>query len=192
MFSLIRKAKILIPFFHQRLSDYAELARFDLITFRNEMIGSIVGAAVWAAALLLLFCFICVALIVTEWDTPNRIRTAWMIASAWGLITGACAYLAHFLMKGTSPFENIGAEISLDLSVIKSPTAAFMTEPLPQLLEKMRASRGALAHQLDQIPARRGPRATLAQKPSGTPQTISVVVGVALAIAVLFPWRRGR
>lgn len=123
MFSVIRKAKILIPFFSQRLADYAELARLDLITFRNEIIASIVGAALGAAALLLLLCFICVALIITEWDTPNRIRTAWLIAGTWGLITGVCAYLAHFLMKGTSPFENIGAEISLDLSVIRAPMA---------------------------------------------------------------------
>jgi hypothetical protein len=121
MFSGIRKAKILVPFFSQRLADYAELARLDLITFRNEMIASIVGAAIGAAALLLLLCFICVALIITEWDTPNRIRTAWIIAAIWTLITGACVYLARFLMKGSSPFANIGAEISLDLSVIKTP-----------------------------------------------------------------------
>jgi hypothetical protein len=114
MFSAIRKTKILIPFFGQRIADYAELARLDLLTFRNEMIASIVGAAIGAAALLLLLCFICVALIITEWDTPNRIRTAWIIAGAWALIAGACAFLARFLMKGSAPFENIGTEISLD------------------------------------------------------------------------------
>jgi len=54
MFSEIRKTKIQIPFFSQRISDYAELARLDLITFRNEMISSIVSAALGAAALLLL------------------------------------------------------------------------------------------------------------------------------------------
>ena len=122
MFSLLRKAKILIPFFSQRLADYAQLARLDLISFRNEMIASIVAAAIGAASLLLLLCFICVALIITEWDTPNRVRTAWLVAGAWGLITGVCAYFARFMMKGTSPFENISAEIALDLSVIKSST----------------------------------------------------------------------
>jgi amino acid transporter len=121
MFSSIRKAKILIPFFYQRLGDYAELARLDLITFRNEMINSIVGAAIGAAALLLLLCFICVAVIVTEWDTPYRVRTAWLIALGWGLVTGACAYVARLLMTGSSPFENIGSEISRDLSVIRDP-----------------------------------------------------------------------
>jgi hypothetical protein len=124
MLSSIRKAKILIPFFNQRLVDYAALARLDLITFRNEMIKSIVGAAIGAAALLLLLCFICVALIVTEWDTSNRIRTAWVIASAWGLVTGGCTYLAHFLMKGSTPFANTGVEISRDLSVIQTRDAA--------------------------------------------------------------------
>jgi len=124
MFSSIRKAQILIPFFNQRLADYAELARLDLITFRNELIAAIVGAAVGVAALLLLLGFICVAVLITEWDTPNRIRAAWIIVIAWGLISGVCAYLARFLMKGSSPFENIGSEISLDLAVIKPRTEA--------------------------------------------------------------------
>lgn len=124
MFSSIRKARILIPFFNQRLADYAELARLDLITFRNEMVASILGAAIGAAALLLLLCFIGVAVIITEWDTPNRIRAAWMIAAAWGLITAACGFGGRFLMKASSPFENIASEISLDLSVIKTRHAA--------------------------------------------------------------------
>jgi hypothetical protein len=124
MFSAIRKTRILIPFFYQRIADYTELARLDLITFRNEMITSIVGAAIGAAALLLLLCFICIALLITEWDTPNRILMAWSIAGFWGLITAACAYLARLLMKRTSPFQNIGTEISRDWAVIKPDAAA--------------------------------------------------------------------
>jgi amino acid transporter len=124
MLSTIRKMKILVPFFGQRIADYAQLARLDLISYRNEMIASIVGAAIGAAALLLLLCFVCIALLITEWDTANRIRTAWIIAGAWGLITGACIYLARSLMKGSAPFENIGAEISLDWATIKTRTAS--------------------------------------------------------------------
>jgi hypothetical protein len=84
MFSSIRKAQILIPFFNQRLADYAQLARLDLITFRNEMIAAIVGAAIGVASLLLLLGFVCVAVIITEWDTPYRIRAAWIIVVALG------------------------------------------------------------------------------------------------------------
>jgi len=94
MFLSIRKAQILIPFFNQRLADYAQLACLDLITFRNEMIAAIVGAAIGVASLLLLLGFVCVGVIITEWDTPYRIRAAWIIAVAWGLITGVCAYVA--------------------------------------------------------------------------------------------------
>jgi hypothetical protein len=124
MFSSIRKVKILIPFFNQRLGDYTELARLDFITLRNEMIAAIVGAAVGVAALLLLLAFISIAVIVTEWDTPNRVRAAWIIVIGWGLLTSVCGYLARFLMKGSSPFANIGSEISLDLAVIKTRTPA--------------------------------------------------------------------
>ncbi len=74
MFSSIRKAKILLPFFYERLGDYAALARMDLIQFRHEAVESIVAAAVGAGASLLRF--IAVAAIVTEWETLNRILTA--------------------------------------------------------------------------------------------------------------------
>ena len=36
MFSSIRRAKILLPFLSQRLGDYAQLARLDLTTFRDD------------------------------------------------------------------------------------------------------------------------------------------------------------
>jgi hypothetical protein len=124
MFSSIRKAKILLPFFYERLGDYAALARMDLIQLRHEAVQSIVRAVVGAGAFLLLLSFIGVAAIVTEWDTPNRILTAWLVALAWGLITGACLYLARRVPSGSSPFANIGSEIVRDLSVIRESHAA--------------------------------------------------------------------
>jgi hypothetical protein len=121
MFSSIRKAKILIPFFYHRLAGYGELARIDLIEFRNETIRAVVRAVVGAAALLLLLSFIGVAVIVTEWDTPNRILAAWMVVLGWGLCAGACIYLARRPIRASSPFANTGSAISRDLSAIKDP-----------------------------------------------------------------------
>jgi hypothetical protein len=121
MFSSIRRAKILLPFLNQRLGDYALLARLDLTTFRDEMINAIVGAAIGAASSLLLLCFLCVAVLVTAWDTPYRIHVAWLIFIAWCLLTGVCVHLARRLMKGSSPFENMTSEIARDLSAIKTP-----------------------------------------------------------------------
>ena len=121
MFSSIRHAKILLSFLNQRLGDYAQLARFDLTTFREEMINAIVGAAIGAASSLFLLCFLCVAVLVTAWDTPYRTHVAWLICIAWGLLTGACIYLARRLVKGSAPFQNIGLELSRDLSAIKNP-----------------------------------------------------------------------
>lgn len=115
-----RRARILIPFFSQRVGDYAALAQLDLIAFRNEMIAAIIGAAVCLASILMLLCFVCIALLITEWETPNRIITAWVIVAAWALMVTAGAFLARFLMKGSSPFKNIASEIALDLSIIKN------------------------------------------------------------------------
>jgi uncharacterized membrane protein YqjE len=121
MFFSIRRAKILLPFLNQRLGDYAQLARLDLTTFRDELINAIVGAAIGVASALFLLCFLCVAVLVTAWDTPYRTHVAWLICIAWCLLTGACVYLARRLTKGSSPFENMGSEIARDLSAIKNP-----------------------------------------------------------------------
>jgi len=58
-------------------------------------------------------------ILLTEWETPNRIPTAWLVALACGLITGTCLYLARRLLTGSLPFANIGSEISRDMSVIR-------------------------------------------------------------------------
>ena len=128
MFLSIHRAKILLPFLNQRLGDYAQLARLDLTTLRDEMISAIVGAAIGAASCLFLVCFLCVAVLVTAWDTPYRTQVAWLICIAWCLLTTACVYLARRLMKGSSPFENIGSEIARDLSAIKNPESYLHDE----------------------------------------------------------------
>jgi hypothetical protein len=76
---------------------------------------------VGAAALLILLGFISVAVIVTEWDTPNRILAVWIVALGWSLGTGGCVYLARRPMRASPPFANIGSAISRDLLVIKNP-----------------------------------------------------------------------
>jgi hypothetical protein len=138
MFSSIRKAKILIPFFYERLGDYAELARMDLVQFRRETVHSIAGAVVGAAALLLLLSFIGIAAIVTEWDTPHRILTAWLVVLGWGLCTGACVYLARRMMSGSPPFAHVGSAISNDLAAIKNPHNTHETRPPPKAIARER------------------------------------------------------
>jgi hypothetical protein len=127
----IRRLKLLLIFFNRRLEDYTELARLDLVTFRNEMISAIVGAAIGAAACLFLLCFICAAVLLTVWDTGYRIPVAWGICVTWGILTGACILLARRLMRGTSPFTNTVSEIAQDLSAIKHPEGYLNDEFRP-------------------------------------------------------------
>jgi hypothetical protein len=133
MFSSIRKAKILIPFFYERLGDYSKLARMDLVQFRDETVNSIAGAVIGAAALLLMLSFIGVAAIVTEWDTPHRILTAWLVVLGWGLCAGVCAYLARRLMSHSPPFAHVGSAISSDLAAIKSPAKPHESRDSPRI-----------------------------------------------------------
>jgi hypothetical protein len=65
-----------------------------------------------------------------------------------------------------------------------------MNEPLLQLLERMRASRAALAQQLQQLPSRPLSRSLPREKMMITPTQIGIGLGVAIAMRVLFPARR--
>ncbi len=122
MFSTIRKAKAVVPFFYERLSDYAQIAQVDLARFRNETVRSIAGAMIGVAAILLLLSFIGLAVIVTAWDTRHRVLTAWLVALGWGVGAAAAVYLARRLIRSSPPFAHVGTAISRDLAAVKNPT----------------------------------------------------------------------
>jgi hypothetical protein len=59
-----------------------------------------------------------------------------------------------------------------------------MTEPLVELLEKMRASRAALGHQLDQIPTRTVLGSQLTQR-ALTSKGLNIAIATVVAVAIL-------
>jgi hypothetical protein len=64
-----------------------------------------------------------------------------------------------------------------------------MTEALVELLEKMRASRAALGHELDQFPTRTVLRTQLAQR-AWTSNGLNIAIAAVVALVILVPWRR--
>jgi hypothetical protein len=64
-----------------------------------------------------------------------------------------------------------------------------MNEPQHQLLERMRASRGTLAQQLQQLSSHQRNRSP-AENGMITVKQISLGLGVALAMRILFPARQ--
>jgi hypothetical protein len=121
MFSQLRRAKVILPFLGERIGDYAQLVRFDLLAFQKDMINSIVGAVVCAAAMLLLLCFVSLAVIVTEWGTVDRIGAAWAVCCVWAFVAATAAIVARRLMRGSSAFAHVETELLRDLSVIRGP-----------------------------------------------------------------------
>jgi hypothetical protein len=59
-----------------------------------------------------------------------------------------------------------------------------MTEPLVELLEKMRASRAALGHQLDLIPTRTVLGSQLTQR-ALTSKGLNIAIATVVAVAIL-------
>jgi len=64
-----------------------------------------------------------------------------------------------------------------------------MTESLVELLEKMRASRAALGHELNQIPTRTVLGTQLAQS-ALTSKGLNIAIAAVVALVILVPWRR--
>jgi uncharacterized membrane protein YqjE len=121
MFPSIRRAKLILQFFADRLGDYAELARLDLASFRQESINALVASAGALGACLLLMCFVCLAALISFWDTPYRILTAWLICSVWAVAAVLCVSRARRALRFSSPFQNIGVEIGRDVFTIRHP-----------------------------------------------------------------------
>jgi hypothetical protein len=64
-----------------------------------------------------------------------------------------------------------------------------MSESLVELLEKMRASRAALAHELDQVPTRTVLGTQLVQR-ALTSKGLNIAIAAVVALVILVPWRR--
>jgi hypothetical protein len=65
-----------------------------------------------------------------------------------------------------------------------------MSEALLQLLERMRASRGVLAQQLQQLASMQLTKSATAGRVNITAKQIGIGLGVALAMRVIFAARR--
>ena len=114
MFQKVRRVRSAVKLLQERLPHYGFLFNHDLNAFRAEVVKVAVGAGVAAATGLLLACFLCVAVIVSVWDTRYRILAAWAVCVVWAAFALAGLIYARRAVAGPLPFRSVSEAASRD------------------------------------------------------------------------------
>ena len=114
MFQKVRRVRSALQLLRERLPHYGFRFNHDLNAFRAEVIQVAVGAGVAAATGLLFACFLCVAVIVTAWDTRYRILAAWGVCIVWAVIALAGLIYARRAVAGPLPFRSVSEAAARD------------------------------------------------------------------------------
>ena len=120
VFGRIRRVHGTLKFIHSRTPDYIRLARKDVTEFRHELLEALLGVGVGAAAGLFFMCFLSVAIIVTVWDSPYRVLTAWLVCGGWGAMAVAGLLYSRRGLSGPAPFANLARALLHDVEVIEA------------------------------------------------------------------------
>ena len=114
MFQKVRRVRSALQLLRERLPLYGFRFNHDLNAFREEVIKVAVGAGVAAATGLLLACFLCVAVIVSAWDTRYRILAAWAVCIVWAGFAFAGLLYARRAVAGPLPFRSVSEAAERD------------------------------------------------------------------------------
>ena len=120
LFGRIRRVHGTLKFIHSRTPDYIRLARQDVSAFRGELLEALLGLGVGAAAGMFFMFFLSLAVIVTVWDTPYRVLTAWLVCAGWGMAASAGLLYSRRALSRPAPFANLAAALLHDLEIIEA------------------------------------------------------------------------
>ena len=81
MFETITKARQLGAIALERVGEYLELLKISAEIQGQNLMRRVVGYAVAALFVVLSFIFLGLAVIITCWDTPYRVLSAWSVAA---------------------------------------------------------------------------------------------------------------
>jgi hypothetical protein len=114
MFRRVHRVRSILQFLRERAPHYGPLARDDLHKFRDEIVKASVGASISAAAGLIFACFLSFAVIVSAWDTVDRIAVAWAVCSGWAALALGGLWYARKAISGPPPFRLMEAALARD------------------------------------------------------------------------------
>lgn len=119
MFEKIKKIKQLGIIARDRMGDYLELLPILIkIQWRYYSVQIISYVVLFVLALLSLT-FLGVAIIVSYWETPYRVASAWSVVAFYALTAIGVFLFSQNKIRPTSPFETISNEMDKDSKLVK-------------------------------------------------------------------------
>jgi len=119
MFATLKEARQLGIFALERLGDYVELFKVSAEIEGQNLIRRVISAVVAGLFAVLSLIFLSVAVIVTCWDTPYRVMSAWGIAGLYALIAFAIYASTPRRTDSISAFDTLHNELQRDVKLIK-------------------------------------------------------------------------
>ena len=119
MFESITKARQLGALVLERVGDYLELLKISAAIQGQNLRKRIISYAMVALFAVLSLAFAGLAVIVTCWDTPYRVISAWGVVAFYALGTFLFFLTAPSQADSVSAFDTVREELQQDIKLMK-------------------------------------------------------------------------
>ena len=119
MFETIRKARQIGTIALERVGEYVELLKISAEIQGQNLKKRIVSFVMVALLAVLSLIFLGLAIIVTCWDTPYRVVSAWGVAGFYALVTFVAYIAAPGRADSVSAFDTVREELQQDIKLMK-------------------------------------------------------------------------
>ncbi|CAH1083235.1 phage holin family protein [Candidatus Nitrotoga sp. 1052] len=119
MFEKIKKAKQLGIIARDRMGDYMELVPILIKIQWHYFSAQIISYVVLFVLALLGLTFLGVAIIVSFWETPYRVASAWSVVVLYALAAFGVFLVSQGRARPISPFETLRTELEKDAKLVK-------------------------------------------------------------------------
>ena len=119
MFESITKARQLGALVLERVGDYLELLKISAAIQGQNLRKRIISYAMVALFAVLSLAFAGLAVIVTCWDTPYRVISAWGVVAFYALGTFLFFLTAPSQEDSVSAFDTVREELQQDIKLMK-------------------------------------------------------------------------
>ncbi|HEY6044513.1 MAG TPA: phage holin family protein [Nitrosospira sp.] len=119
MFETVKKARQLAMIALERVGDYLELLKVSAEIQGQNFIKRVISALVVALFAILSLIFLGAAVIVTCWDTPYRVISAWGVAGFYAVIAFGAYIAAPSRTDSVSAFDTLRSELQQDVKLMK-------------------------------------------------------------------------
>lgn|SRR5687768_7018935 len=119
MFETIKKAKQVGAITLERVGDYLELLKISAEIQGQNLKRRVIGYVVVGLFSVLSLIFVGLAVIITCWDTPYRLVSAWGVAAFYALTAFVVYFATPSRADSVSAFDTVREELQQDIKLMK-------------------------------------------------------------------------